>query len=476
MQNLMEYVKQTVRCVQHDFETGLQFPSRLINSIKQELLEKEEGDLVTNLYELAMGGRFTPTMLEWLTDIVKETNHKRWDQAVNTMYTNIQNHLFINLLPALDRMSMAASALRGQARFHEGTTKFEVEPEAFATILDAVDSIRLIAQKMELVIMTEHRQFRAFSKWMRVMIEIGVAGPGSRGAAETEERETPNLDYSLLLEYIKTTMSRSGLVLHVEQLPDMRGSRSKEDFFAHPVVAQMKRKYTIEALEKLDNNEGNHESTSLLNLPTLTAVLAAKARLAIDAITTWQRKMIPNPTPCPLITPLRIEEFAQILDLRLFPINNIPEFESITDILTTSEIGTPSNELHLYRITRLAEQKSKFQFAQADFVLQSGGSVVDGTMLDERRAMVLFQYSEGSYALLDCDLQAYGTESGGWTRTLKRIEGWVPERILVGGREGKKVCVVFGEGCREWRVYDLDGNGDADGGALEGGDDEMEVE
>lgn len=35
--------------------------------------------------------------------------------------------------------------------------------------------------------------------------------------------------------------------------------------------------------------------------------------------------------------------------------------------------------------------------------------------------------------------------------------GFVPERLLVGGREGKQICIVFGDGGSTWCVYDVSG-------------------
>jgi anaphase-promoting complex subunit 4 len=207
IQNLLAYILQTLHCIQHDFSTGLQFPTRLISNISAELEEKDQGDLVTNLYHLAMTGQYTPLMLEWLTDIVKETNHKRWDQAVATMYKHIQDHLFINLKPALDRLTIAITSIRGYARYLEGSGKFDVEPALFTAVLSEVDKLREDYHSMLDKTMVEQKRFRAFSKWMRVMIDVGVAGPGTKNGTETEEKELPNIDYSQVLQYIENMLT-----------------------------------------------------------------------------------------------------------------------------------------------------------------------------------------------------------------------------------------------------------------------------
>lgn len=482
LQNLADYVKQTVRCMQHDFTAGLQFPSRWIDNISEELSEKQEGDLATNLYHLAMTGHFTPTMLEWFTDVIKENNHKRWDQAVNTMYANLQNHVFVHLLPALDRVSMAASALRGHARFHEGTSKFDVSPDVFTAMLDHIDSLRLVAQKMQIVVMREHREFRAFSKWMRVMIEVGVAGPGTKSATETEERETPNLDYSLLLAYINGTLICSRLGVFIEQLDGLQGSCSQHEFFDNPIVAQMDRKQVIRAIEKVDlldetddarNSKDVENTAANINLPALTVRLVAQVELAVEYVTAWQSKMLVRPMRVPLNGPLVLEADATVLDMRIFPLDE--RVESVTQLLTTSPPNRPSNELHLYSVSRL-RASTQFEYAQLDVGILSG-EILHAKMLDEVNCLVLLSSDvHDKHLLLRCNIAT--REAGQISTTV--LQSWTsasrftPERFLIGGRKRKMVCVVFGNQGKAWKVYDLE-SGDAKVGHGLAGDDEDEM-
>lgn len=462
VQNLMSYIAQTIRCIQHDYTTGLQFPMRLMNNISEELSEKEEGSLVMNLYQLAMTGSFTPTMLEWLTDIVKEPNHKRWDLAVSNMYSSIRDHLFINLLPALDRLSIAASTLRGHAKLHEGTSKFDVSPELFSSILDQADSLRLVAQKMLLIVMAEFRQFRAFSKWIRVMIEVGVAGPGTKGAIETEEREVPNLDYSLLLAYIQNTLSQSKLSLHVEQRPDMKGTCTMSEFLKHPIIAQMEREHTIHALVKLDtlkvgeklSMKDVEDPEASINLPTLTICLSGQVRRAVDSITRWQSKMLPKPQSTALHGPLTIGKDTRILDMRMYP-DHRPDNETITCILASSA-GT---NLLLYREIRMQGSK-KSDFSEIPFDEQ-GGKIVTARLTSEKQCTFLFAHDDGRQSLLFCDFHVYENGKARWLKLLHVFSdqpGFTAQDFIIGGRRGKMVCVVFGRQGKEWKVLDLEGD------------------
>ena len=468
LQNLMAYITQTIRCIQHDFTTGLQFPTRLMNNIGEELSEKEEGSLVMNLYQLAMTGSFTPTMLEWLIDIVKEPNHKRWDLSVSTMYSSIRDHLFMNLLPALDRLSLAASTLRGHAKLHEGTRKFDVVPECFSSILDQADSLRLMAQKMLLTVMTESRQFRAFSKWIRVMIEIGVAGPGTKGAIETEEREVPNLDYGLLLAYIQHTLSQSKLSLHLEQRADMTGTCDMSTFFKHPIISETKRQHTITAIEKLNALKTDdtlalkdvNDPEALISLPTLAVCLSGQVRRAVESITRWQSKMLPKPSTTQLTGPLSIEKDTEILDMRMFPRHALDE--TITCILASST-GT---NLLLYREVRLqGSKKSDFSELQLN---EYTGKVVTAKLTSEKQCTILFAHEDGRQSLLSCDFGAYEQDRSEWIQPLHvfRSElGFRAQHFVIGGRKGKMVCLVFGRQGKEWKVFDLDDEGHTNVGA-----------
>ena len=468
IQNLIAYVTQTIRCIQHDFTTGLQFPTRFMAPISEELSEKQEGDLVTNFTHLAMTGNFTPTILEWLTDIVKETNHKRWDHAINSMYSNVQTHIFENLIPALDRLSIAASALRGHARLHEGTTKF-VDPEMFTSLLDDIDPLRLVAQKVQEIVMTEHRQFRAFIKWLRVMIEVGIAGPGSKGANETEEREVQNLDYALLLAYIRDTLTRSKLAQRVDQRPGMQGACSRSDLFAHPIIAALKREDTIEVLNKLAGLEheakleykGMQDPHAVANLDSLAVRLNAQARVVIDTITKWQSMMLSQPSTLELH---ELESKRKVLDLRMFPPEDSKRYDNVVHLLT-QPLELRPNSLLLHKVTSLANSE-KYEILEEKPDL-GNGEVIHAQLLDMGRCLVLFKRAEDENIVL-IELRWKGqTRLSNRTSLLHLFssdDDFVPYRFVAGGRPSMMVCVVFREsmdGSKDWKVFDLNGGGDS---------------
>ena len=486
--NLLAYITHTVRCIQHDLSTGLTFPTRLLNNANMELAEKQEGDIVSNLFHLAMTTDFTDTMKEWLVDIVRETNHKRWDQAVNMMYTNIQNHVFINLLPALDRLSIAAGALRGHARFHDGTGKFDAEPQLFTNIMDSVDALRLVAKKIQLTIMSEHRQFRAFSKWLRVMIDVGVAGPGTKGAAETEEREVPNFDFPLILAYIKDILSRrSRLEGFVGQPSSLKGEVGrKEELFEREEMRVLGYEATKAALKRLDaraSDEAGEEEQArdvmdpVLNVPAIAALLAAHVRVATERITKWQGKMLTLPTTIPVgglgdattrVRDVRMtaaDLSAGVSAPRLNLLES-PGEGGAGDVLFTQPIMVPSQS-NPAKSVRSPNSRSSIK---GNKIALSGyeGTADAKFSLDGTGTVILTKNTgSGDYVLLDGDQYRV-------IHTFPMDEGFVPENLVVGGRNGKEVVLVFGNSGKEWRLLDLAGKAKMGKGA-EGTTDDFEM-
>lgn len=442
IQSTLAYLTQAVRCITHDYTTELQFPTRLMNNINMSLSEAEQpqGDLIYNLCHLAMTGDLTPIMLEWLTDIVKEPNHKRWDTAIGGMYARIQSHIFVNLLPALDRMSIAVCSLRGQAELHKDSTVFDVEPSLFSNILEGIDALRLAAQKVQLICIHEWQQFRAFSKWLRVQIEVGTAGPFSKSALETEEKEAMGIDHALVLGYIKETMGNSKLAQYVQKLPEMRGVLEQDEFFQHHVLQQMGYESTKKALIEWDNGGQKSAKTAPLNLQAITVSLTGHVRLILDRITKWQSKMLPlyqthdGPSSLP--------KTACVRDMRMVARES--------DDLAVRILLTDDQTLHLYcEHTKLGRSSSARDSDQASKLL-------DVKWVSDKCCVCLRQSDQdGSYALSVALLRGDSLTEEATLHSFDTNDVFRPEKLLLGGRKGKEVCVVFGNDEKAWKVLDI---------------------
>lgn len=448
IQNTLAYLTQVVRCITHDYTTELQFPTRLMNNINIMLSEAErpQGDLAYNLCHLAMTGQLTPIMLEWLTDIVKEPNHKRWDTAIGGMYSRIQNHIFVNLLPSLDRMSIAVCSLRGQAELHKDTTVFDVEPSLFSNILEGIDALRLVAQKIQLVCIHEWQQFRAFSKWLRVQIEVGSAGPFSKSALETEEKEAMGIDHALVLGYIKDTMRQSKLARYVQKLPELRGVVERGGFFKQPVMQHMSYKATGEAFKSSDDDTSKNANAASLNLQAIAVSLTGHVRVVLDRITTWQSKMLPKHLT--FDGPKTIPGDARVCDMRM---NANPSGDLSVGVLLAA-----SGTLHLHT------KHSSIGSHELNTDIDAPSELLDARFVTDSCYVSLRRSEEDGtlslrVALLESNVMLSPAFLSAETivHAFNPDEAFHPEKLLVGGRKDKEICVVFGDGGKSWRVFDL---------------------
>lgn len=446
IQSTLAYITQVIRCITHDYTTELQFPTRLTNNINMTLSEADQpqGDLKYNLCHLAMTGQFTPIMLEWLTDIVKEPNHKRWDTATGGMYSRIQSHIFVNLMPALDRMSIAVCSLRGQAELHKDSVVFGVESSLFSNILEGIDALRLVAQRVQLVCIHEWQQFRAFSKWLRVQIEIGTAGPFSKSALETEEKEAMGIDHGLVLAYIKETMGHSKLNSYVQKLSELRGVIDRDDFFKHPLMQQTGYNATREAIKKTDGlitatGQGN-AALAPLNLQAIAVSLTGHVRTVLDRITTWQSRMLPSPATYEL--PDNFPSSSMVCDMRMMARDGSD--------LSVGVLAIDNNNLYL-----------RLEHAERDSITYSGEEdtlceLLDAKFVSDKCCIFLRKSREdGTLSLTVALLNGDSLSKEAHIHHFDPEESFRPETLLLGGRKGKEICVVFGDRGKAWKILDM---------------------
>lgn len=476
IQSQLDYITYTLRCIEHDYKSGVELPKRYIDLLEEPSEMDANPDPVFNLYHLAMTGTGSKHLLEWLTDMVKDTGLKRWEPNVNAMYLNMSNHILINLIPALDRLTVAITTLRGYARLYDGSSKFDVPPQLFSNILEHVDSLRLVAQRMQLIIMTEAVHFRAFIKWLRMQLDIAIAGPGSQSALETEEREVPGMNYALIMGYIKDTLKKSDLAVHILNRPGMEGPFDMKKMYAISQVKDMGYERSKEALLRLETLKDKGEFTmkdvedpwALLNIPALAAVLVGSVRIALQRITEWQSRMLVPPTNIPF----NIEKDTTIADMIHVPIpGRENEIESTETQLLALNPSTP-NQLEIISLTRTPTTSTNVNLRRtsnnapppAPKQTSSQHNFPPGTILDAKwiphessTFLSLFRNSEGDNANQVSVIRHRILANQLSSEVLHLFPvAFKAEKLLIGGRKGKVLCVVFGNRGREWRVLDLE--------------------
>ena len=112
-----------------------------------------------------------------------------------------------NLLPALERLTVLVSRLRGLSRFQPSNANLGLSTPEFDSVLDTVNCLQLMAHQILITSSSELRQFLAFSAWLREEIDIQASGTSM---AEFAEKDI-TVDYASTLEYIQGAMTQSRL-------------------------------------------------------------------------------------------------------------------------------------------------------------------------------------------------------------------------------------------------------------------------
>jgi hypothetical protein len=211
LQNLLLYMTQCLQRIRTFFKHANDLPGKFMRNISETLEEKGLGDLVTNLFHIACTGNCPAVIKEWLVDELTEAGHKRWDTAVSTSLTTLLAIVHENLIPAIDRCSIIMSRLRGLAEFHQDRDWiFTSALSDFTSILERLKCMRLLAHTVLLYAAEEKKQFAAFSKWLRFVIDFEATEPESQSRQEMEQRDS-GTDIMQVLEYVQFGLTKSAL-------------------------------------------------------------------------------------------------------------------------------------------------------------------------------------------------------------------------------------------------------------------------
>ena len=112
-----------------------------------------------------------------------------------------------NLLPALEKLNVLLSRLRGLSRFQLSNANLGLSTPEFDNVLDTVNCLQLMAHQILITSGSELRQFLAFSAWLRETIDIQAS---DASVAESAEKDI-DVDYASTLDYIQGAMTQSQL-------------------------------------------------------------------------------------------------------------------------------------------------------------------------------------------------------------------------------------------------------------------------
>ena len=329
LQNLLLYVTQTLQRTRTFFKHTQDLPSKFMMNISETLEEKDQGDLVTNLFHVACTGNCSTTMREWLVDELAEQGHKRWDNTVTSSFTTLLALIHENLIPALDRCSIIISRLRGLAQFHDRDWIFSGPISDFTALLEILQNMRLLAHTVLLYASEEKRQFHAFSIWLRFCIDYEATEPESQSRAEMENRDS-GVDIAQVLEYIKHGLTKSDLMpflkpkAQLDSTPGISEAASYED--------------TKKAIELLKYGSGF--KTGALCLELVLEHLNVRVTALLKQVSKWQENNIQMNSGIALEEVGTTVEDEVVADMRMvsevsfpFPSNLYVEYVHFTDRL-----------------------------------------------------------------------------------------------------------------------------------------------
>lgn len=372
---------------------------------------------------------------------------------MTTLYTDLNKTLQTNFLPVLERLMIVATDLRGLAKFYEGSKRFNVSSNLFEAILDAVGVLRLLVEEAIRWVGEEHRQYRAFSKWLRHQIDVAAAEPGSQSAEEMAEREAMGLEYPRLLAYIEGPLTKSKLEALVTD-------------FTSPLIFNASE--TAEAVAKARKGKLGEADMGQLSILAAMRQLTAACEAASESITQWQSSILTSTDPILLDH----GTFTSAYDTRM-----VCETAASS---TTFVLAVPTqsmNSVYIYCIP-ISSSGSRTQTTQGPTVrraivtLPSDGEVRDVRIQDDESCLVLYTQGEVSHLLrmslqMDEDHSINSLDEAGTSTVLHMFphnDGFVPNKMVVNGRKGRMSVCILGQGNRHYKVFDLEERRQADSG------------
>ncbi|KIV97068.1 hypothetical protein PV10_00864 [Exophiala mesophila] len=218
--NLLRYASQVQMQLATEVKAAFELPARFLRNINESLAESDpDADFAFAVHHLAVTGECSARFKEWLVDEVGERGLKRWEKAVGDCLDVVRRLTSECLAPALERIEVVLSRLRGLASFSEtrdrlGLAEFDVKKAT-----ETVDVLTLLAEDLLVDVGTEIKEFAAFMKWMKWECEIEALEEDSERAEELRESWTGEQEIRTVLDYVGNAMSETRLKRYIDTPP-----------------------------------------------------------------------------------------------------------------------------------------------------------------------------------------------------------------------------------------------------------------
>ena len=212
-----------------------------------------------------------------------------------TGYENVRRLAHENLIPALERICVLVSRLRGLSRFQDSNAALGLSTKDLDNVLDTVNCVQLLAHHVLICAGSELRQFTAFSAWLRQEIELQSADAGSTSVHEAAEKDL-NIDHASTLEYIQGAMMQSQLIGYFN-LQSQDAEKPQLDLSAEGCSL-----YGVYKRELKEVRNGIVPQKQLPGLGDLISHLGTQCNLVFAKIAETQRRNVRLGSPIPLGT------------------------------------------------------------------------------------------------------------------------------------------------------------------------------
>ncbi|KKF96444.1 Anaphase-promoting complex subunit 4 [Ceratocystis platani] len=204
---------QTTLHIQVEYSNARDLHTRFLNSVKQSLQEDKRGqhDVVTAFYHATLTGNIPRKMKEWLVDSMGDRGLKRWAKAAIGGLKGIRTLVQQYLIPALERMVIILSRLKGLAQFYNDNDDVGLSVPEIENLVGVVSCLLLVANRIMIFTMEELACFTMFNTWITVTLDK-LLSPSTTN--EVTEKEV-SIQYQKVLLYIVEYLEESPIKHHV---------------------------------------------------------------------------------------------------------------------------------------------------------------------------------------------------------------------------------------------------------------------
>ncbi|KAI9783357.1 MAG: hypothetical protein M1839_003891 [Geoglossum umbratile] len=501
LQNLLRYVNQVQQHMENEWRSSQELPSKFIRNVNETLNEKLDSNLVDSAYHLVISGNCSEPMKEWLIDELTERGHKRWDKAVTTGYENIRRLAHQHLLPALERCDVIVCRLQGLSKYQDSNATLGLSTQDLNSVRDTVRCLKTLTQTVLYYAGIELSQFIAFSTWLRHEIDIQAAENSGSSPDDVTDKDAL-IEHAKVIDYIQGAMTKSRLA---EFFPPISTGDKGNQWDLRDKGLSL---FDILKKELKKRSLNTYTEKRIPGVRSFHEHLTQQCDVVFKQIAETERRNVLFGRPVYLAK----GNESGIADMRA-----CAKDEHCHTYVALHSVGTQGDNVDIFRVSLVIESGvSTTQQVEVARIVFDDAAIGDLKFVDDTHLMFVYHNSAGSnllniaYSLSPSDdlnplhffalplhpepttgalttltttttelqveqaLHIHADNIGIFSRHLfpATDTGFVPEKLEVNGRKGRRVVCVLGRDRFHYRVFDLDGR--ADGG--EEGEEEEEEE